>query len=436
MPKKLVVLSFDALQTGDLELLSGLPWFSRILKKAAVVKNVREIYPTLTYPIHTTMITGVHPDRHGITHNQKARINPDDPDFSIMGSDWYWEKENIKVKTLTDAVWEQGGSVATVLWPVTAGEKRGYNLPEIWPVRGGGEDPKSVYEKAASDNVMSDYYGRFVGHYNWSDNEDMCYYGVEVALDLLKTQRPDLLLCHVVMLDHTRHLYGDQGNEVNDCLRELDIIAGRFVEAVREAGEWDSTNFVILGDHGQIDIETVFNINSVFKDMGLIRTDEKGKAVDYDAYSFSAGFSAQVFLNEPGDPQWVQKVYRVLEEIRRKYPRYLERIYTAEEAEAEEQLRGGFSFVLEGTEGTLFGNEVSVPAVISADSPLFQFHRAMHGHHPDKGDKPPFLAFGPDILPGVRLDSGNMIDVCPTFAKLARVDLPAMEGKPFPILKA
>ncbi len=435
MANKLVVLSYDALQTNDLNLLARLPYFSEILKKAAVVRNVREIYPTLTYPIHTTIVTGVHPDKHGITHNQKASIDPDDPDWSIMGSDWYWEKENIKVKTLEDAVWERGGSVATVLWPVTAGENRGYNVPEIWPARGRNQNPKTVYEKAASPNVMEEYYDCYISHYDWSSNDDMILYGVEIALDILRNQKPDLLLCHIVHLDHIRHVYGDQNREVDECLKQLDVIAGRFIQAAKDAGTFEDTNFIILGDHGQIDIDNVFNLNMALKDMGFIRTDTDGKAISYDAYSFSAGFSSQIMMIDPEDGVQKEKVLAALLDIKERYPQYIEHVYTADEVDKEEHLKGGFSFVVEGTKGTLFLNDLTASLIIPFGSAEYKAYNAMHGHHPSKGDKPPFIAFGPDILPGVRLEHGDMMDICPTLAELAHVDMPAIEGKPFDILK-
>lgn len=435
MANKLVVLSFDALQTNDLELLSRLPYFSQILKRAAVVNNIREIYPTLTYPIHTTIVTGVYPDKHGIPHNQKASIDPKDPDWSIMGSDWYWEKENIEVKTLVDAVWEQGGTVATVLWPVTAGDQRGYNVPEIWPVRKSGQNAKEVFEKASSPLAMQDYYDRYIAHYDWSNNEDLIHYGVEIALDILKKHKPDLMLCHVVHLDHIRHLYGDQGREVDDCLKQLDIIAERFIQATREAGTFEETNFVILGDHGQIDIDTVFNLNLALKYMGFIRTDARGKAISFDAYSFSAGFSTQIMLRDPDNQLLKRKVLAALLAIQERYPQYIERIYNKDEAEREEHLSGDFSFVVEGTFGTLFHNSLTDSLIIPFGSPEYKFYRAMHGHHPSKGDKPPFIAFGPDILSGERLMYGDMIDICPTLALLLGVNMPGAQGKPFPILK-
>ena len=89
MKHKLIVISLDALQTCDLDLLETLPYASRWLPDAAIARNVHEVYPTLTYPIHTTLITGVYPETHGIIHNQKASISPTVPDFSLMGSDWY-----------------------------------------------------------------------------------------------------------------------------------------------------------------------------------------------------------------------------------------------------------------------------------------------------------------------------------------------------------
>jgi predicted AlkP superfamily pyrophosphatase or phosphodiesterase len=429
MPNKLVVLSFDALQTNDLDLLSRLPYFSEILKKAAVVRNIREIYPTLTYPIHTTILTGVYPDKHGIAHNQKASISPEEPDWSIMGSDWYWEKDNIRGRTLVDAVWERGGTAASVSWPVTAGEKRGYNVPEIWPARGRQQSAREVFEKSSSPLAMEAYYERYISHYDWSSNEDLRIYAVEIALDILKKHKPDLLLCHVVHLDHIRHLYGDQGREVDDCLKQLDVIAERFIQATREAGTFDQTNFVILGDHGQIDVAAVFNLNVALKDMGLIRTDADGNPLSYEAYSFSAGFSTQIVLADPEDARLEEKTLSALLDVQKRYPQYIERIYTADEAAAEERLKGNFSFV------TFFQNSLTDPLLIHFGTPEYQYYRAMHGHHPSKGDKPPLIAFGPDIMPGVRLANGGMIEICPTLAQLLGVDMPEAEGNPLPILK-
>ena len=433
MKHKLIVISLDALQTCDLDLLETLPYASRWLPDAAIARNVHEVYPTLTYPIHTTLITGVYPETHGIIHNQKASISPTVPDFSLMGSDWYWQKENVKVPTLVDAIFADGRMAASVNWPVTAGDMRGWNLPEIWPVKELGDDPRAVYEKSASRNVFDRYYDAYVGHYNWKNNDDLLTYAGEIAIDIIEKEKPDLMLYHAVHLDHIRHKYGDMAEETVDCLKTLDILVHRIIEATKRNGTYEDTNFVILGDHGQIDIDAVFYINNALRDAGLIQVDENGTPVAYDAYAFSAGFSAHVYLRDPSDPELVKKVDAILHGLQKAFPQYIERVYTKEEATHLEHLTGAFSFVLEGTFGTILQTAVNNgPYVRLSSDPNFKGYGAMHGHHPDKGPKPPFIAFGPDVKKGVRLDGVSMLDLCPTMAKLAGVQMEGMVGKPLP----
>lgn len=432
MKNKLVVLSLDALQTNDLDLFLTLPYAAQWRKRAAVVRNVREIYPTLTYPIHTTLITGVRPEVHGIIHNQKASITPEVPDFSLMGSDWYWQKEAIRVRTLADAVFDDGRTAAMVNWPVTAGEKRGWNLPEIWPVKAYGEDPRQVYQQASSDNVFERYYDAFVGRYDWKSNDDLVSYGGEIALDILKRERPDLMLYHAVHMDHTRHVYGDAAPETQDCLKTLDILVHRIVEAADDG----HTNFVILGDHGQIDVKQHFFLNNALRDAGLIRVNADGKPVSYDAYAFSAGFSAHIYLRDPKDAALIERVGAVLDGIHKAFPQYIDRVYTAKEAHEEEGLSGAFSFVVEGSLGTILSGTLGGEAyLLRADEPDYALYRAMHGHHPAKGNKPPFIAFGPDVRAGVVLDGADMLDICPTLARLAGVTMEGLPGKPLDLFR-
>ena len=67
--KKLIVLSADALVEEDMEYLETLPNFKKYLAGGVGVRKVHSVYPTITYPCHTTMITGVYPDSHKVTGN-------------------------------------------------------------------------------------------------------------------------------------------------------------------------------------------------------------------------------------------------------------------------------------------------------------------------------------------------------------------------------
>ena len=67
-----VVISEDAMVYEDLATLRELPAFGSIWEQAAVIRRNRSIYPTITYPCHTTMRTGCYPDRHGVINNEQT----------------------------------------------------------------------------------------------------------------------------------------------------------------------------------------------------------------------------------------------------------------------------------------------------------------------------------------------------------------------------
>ena len=91
-----LVISIDALITADIPRLRQLPHLGRIMEGAACAKDILCIYPTLTYPCHTTIATGCYPDRHGICNNE--RFQP----CAEGRADWYWFRRDIRVPTLID----------------------------------------------------------------------------------------------------------------------------------------------------------------------------------------------------------------------------------------------------------------------------------------------------------------------------------------------
>lgn len=433
MAHRLVVVSFDSLQGNDLSVLSSMPNFSRIMNKAAVVQKVRPIYPTLTYPIHTTLITGVPPKDHGIIHNQMPGLQRENPDWSIYGSDWYWYENQVKVPTLPQQAERAGRKAASVLWPVTAGQVEYLSVPPIWPDK--KKDPEKLLRQAMTPEAFDRFYDRYHSRYKWNNVDDMHFYGVEIALEVLEQDKPDLLLHHVEHLDSTRHRYGDSGREVYDCLRQLDIILGRYLSTAQRAEILEETNFVFLGDHGQIDVENVFLLNRLFVEEGLIQADDNGEPVDWQAYSFSAGFSSQVFLKDPQDAELYKRVQSFLLRMQSRYPSYIERIYDREELEKMGIAGEGLAFMVEGTKGTMFDKKLTGPLVVDARQPGYRWLRASHGHHPDKQPQPPLIAFGPDIRPGLRIEQADQLSIYPTLAALLGLDCDRKNHQPLPLLR-
>src|SRR5581483_7871806 len=104
-----------------------IPTLLELLKKGAHATGVRGVLPTVTYPSHTTLVTGVWPVRHGIYSNTTF-----DPLHKNMGG-WYWYSRDIRVPTLFQAVSHAGLRVASLSWPVTvAASGIAYLIPEYW----------------------------------------------------------------------------------------------------------------------------------------------------------------------------------------------------------------------------------------------------------------------------------------------------------------
>jgi predicted AlkP superfamily pyrophosphatase or phosphodiesterase len=75
------------------------------------------VFPSVTYPAHTTLVTGVYPAQHGIESNFKS------------GTEWYLNTADIQVRTLWQGAEEKGLVTAIVTWPASYGAKVDYLIP-------------------------------------------------------------------------------------------------------------------------------------------------------------------------------------------------------------------------------------------------------------------------------------------------------------------
>lgn len=172
------------------------------------------------------------------------------------------------------------------------------------------------------------------------------------------------------------------------------------IKATQDAGTCEDTDFFIVSDHGQINIERVVCPNVLLAERGLITLGENHEVKDYTAMIKSTGASAQVFLKDPSDRQAWEKTYAVLKELCEAGVYGISQVYTTEEIREKEHLAGDFSFVLETDGYTSFSGSWYGPVVRGFDTSDYRFGHATHGHHPDRGPSPTLIAFGPSIKEG------------------------------------
>src|SRR5215510_6730368 len=125
-----ILISIDGLMPDQL-LKPGhydlkIPNLQRLLAEGTSATGVKGVLPTVTYPSHTTMITGVSPAKHNILAN-----TPFDP-LGKNHDGWYWYAEDIKVATLWDAAHKAGMTTGNVEWPVSVGAPIDFNIVQYW----------------------------------------------------------------------------------------------------------------------------------------------------------------------------------------------------------------------------------------------------------------------------------------------------------------
>ncbi|PMB83118.1 alkaline phosphatase family protein [Limosilactobacillus pontis] len=425
MPRnKLVVISLDSLGFRDLNELGYLvPHIQQIMKQGTWVKRVRGIFPTLTYPSHTSIITGQYPAVHGVVNNTKLqprRLSPD----------WYWYRKDVKATPLYDVAHNAGLTTAAFLWPVTAGSQIDYNLAEIFPNRI-WTNQVLVSLKASSPRFLLQMNHRY-GHLRhgikqpWLDD-----FITACAVDTLKNKQPDLTLIHLVDMDSMRHRYGVRSAQAQHALQRLDRRVDQLVQATKDAGTYDHTNFVLLGDHYQINVHKMIHLNMLFAQHGWL-TPLAGKTTYRNNWRVTAKTcdgETYVYTRGNVDTGRLKQLIAGVAGV--------EHIYDG----AEAVKRGAdprCTFLVEAQPGYYFTDEVNRPAVVEDVDPdslgTHDRYQGVHGYGPNQPGYFTTAVFaGPDVNRGATVAGAHLVDEGPTFAQLLGVHYPApTAGQPIP----
>ena len=421
--RHVIVISEDALVYEDMETLRRLPVFGSIWPQAARVLKMRSVYPTVTYPAHTSMRTGVYPDKHGIVSNELDTL-------CERSSKWTFFQDAVKTPDIFTLAKRNGFSTASVNWPVTGRHPDiDYLMNEYWPQTADESIQACFLDSGSSEDVVR----RIVEPYLWLHaprlHPESDAYVHACAAAMIREYKPNLLMIHAGNIDGYRHDSGLFSDKVTHSLHECDLWLGWIIKAAKEAGIYDNTDFFILSDHGQLNITRVIALNVLLARAGLIQTDADGNIVDFTAFSKSTGMSAQIYLKHPDDSGAWRETYDALERLCEDAAWGVSRVYTADEARREERLAGGFSFVAETDGYTTFSNDWTGSPVRSFDTSDYRFGKATHGYQPDKGPQPTFLAFGPHIKPGVVIEHGAIVDHAPTIAKALGLEMAEVDGR-------
>jgi predicted AlkP superfamily pyrophosphatase or phosphodiesterase len=222
-----VLISFDGFRWDYID-RGETPHLTVLAARGVRAKGLIPSFPSVTFPNHYTIATGLYPEHHGIVANNMA-----DPGWP--------ERFSMAALTSRDGRWWGGEPI----W-VTARRQNLRASAVFWP---GSEVPIG--------GILPNDWTRF-------DDEMPNVDRVNHALDLLarpESERPSLVTVYFSEADHVGHDYGPDSPEMPEALRHLDASLGLLEAGIRQLRLLDRTTFVVVSDHGmapQSDSRVIF----------------------------------------------------------------------------------------------------------------------------------------------------------------------------------
>jgi predicted AlkP superfamily pyrophosphatase or phosphodiesterase len=275
---KVIVISLDAFAAVSLqEPQLPAPTLHALMQRGVHAASMQPINPTITWPNHTAMVTGVDASLHhvlvnGLIVNQRTPMPP----RIDMGAP---KSQLVAVPTVYDVAHRAGLTTAQVDWVAIA------DAPSIdWQFAEHPDPGGAIEQDLVRQGVVS--HDQLV-HFDEPSQawRDRIY--TNAAIDIIQQHHPDLLLLHLLALDSIEHETGFGNNSGRNTIAFVDDRVKEVIDAVRAAGELDRTTFIIVSDHGQRSVHQLLHPNVLLRQAGL----QAGSAIRPSFCVSDGGFS-------------------------------------------------------------------------------------------------------------------------------------------------
>ena len=263
--RRMVIISLDAVGARDLPYLKTLPNFQKLRAQSGYCDHVESVYPSITYPAHTSIVTGKKPLHHGVVNNLRLQPGRKSPD-------WMWQKHFIHGKTLYEAAAEKGYVTASILWPVTGKSRIRYCVPEIFANHWW---QSQVMVSATNGPVLYQIellkkFGHLMDGIKQPQLDNFVYAAADYTI---RKYDPQLFLIHLTDVDTNRHLYGLDAPQIKEALDRHDERLGGICRALAETdGKIKDYDFIAQHCDGSC---YIYAGKKLKKQMTLMSEDEK-----------------------------------------------------------------------------------------------------------------------------------------------------------------
>ena len=255
-----VVISLDAFAAESLrEADLPAPTLRGMMGAGAYARGMQPINPTVTWPNHTAMVTGVSAAKHhvvvnGLIEGQRGasapKINPDAPKSELVQAPTVYDAAHAAKLTTAEVDWVAIGSPGTIDWSFAE-----------------RPDPGSaIVQDLLRDGTLTETQLKGFDEPSQAWRDRMY---TAAAVDIIHRHHPNLLLLHLLALDSIEHETGYGNDAGRNTIAFLDDRVKEVVDAVRAAGDSDRTTFLIVSDHGQSSLHFRLDANASLREKGL-----------------------------------------------------------------------------------------------------------------------------------------------------------------------
>ena len=392
------------------------PTLRKLAADGSVAEGVIGVLPTVTFPSHTTLVTGVPPAAHGIIDNRIV-----DAEGRSRGG-WFWYARQLRAPTLVGAARAQNLVTASINWPVTIGSDAHYLVPEF--ERSPHPEGRHMLDALSTPGLLQAVEIGRGAPLPWPLNDQA---RTDITRHVLKTHRPRLTLLHLLATDGAQHDHGPGSPEAHTAVEGIDREVARILQTLDESGLRRNTVVAIVSDHGFLPYERVLHPNALFKQEGLLTVNAAGTITAWQAYFHSSGGAGFVYLSG-NNAGLREKVAGVLARLEANPEAGVETVWTAAElAKSGAHPEAAFGLDVKNGWYTSSGHEALVTRIDRV--------RGGHGFAPTRRELHASLILNGPGVPRGNLGVIRMTQIAPTLARMLGVPLSTHADTALPLVR-
>lgn len=423
--RHVVVVCIDGLASFLLDdPKAPLPTVRKLAREGSVAAGGMKVSnPSITWPNHSSMITGVRPEKHGVLANGAlVRGAPGLPTVVDGKRD---QHNLIRVPTIFEATKASGLTAAEINWPCTRGSKSLVDsFPDV-PDQVDHMTPRLRQELVAAGILKDDTQKTFMA--DSVVGRDLVW--TDAACHVIKERKPNLLFVHLLNCDSTHHLLGPQTPAGYTANAFADACLAKIVDAIEDAGIADKTTICVVADHGFTMTPKAIRPNVILRQQKLL-TVTAGKIGDARIHVVPEGGIGLVYCTEPGsvatDRETVKKLFEGQEGVAEiVYPERFAEFgmpHPREYSQAPDAIlvaKDGFSVAGSADGDTLVATNTEAKTSLGSHGFVSTFGKM----------NATCVLSGRGIQKGGKVPDVENIDLAPTIARLLGIDLPNADGK-------